>query len=210
MFTRNGVDKISLALALLLLVTMFGGTAISAEHKKRAAPGEHVSESYSPSPGYTIKPSEVSVPADVPVGQYRRIMQPFPNWTLICDENLVKKERICNISQTITNPEGVVVFSWSLAATENGKPFLILRTPPVMSSNRNIMLGLNDGGRTITLPVKGCTGSVCIGYQPVTARLRAAIKNGVAVQVSYVAGSSGTLVNFRVPFAGLAAALAAI
>jgi invasion protein IalB len=44
-------------------------------------------------------------------GQYKRTIQPFENWTLICDENLKKKEKVCNLSQIISDASGNQVFA---------------------------------------------------------------------------------------------------
>lgn len=89
-----------------------------------------VGQGATPEPRYWIKPSEVAIPPDVPIGMYRRLIRPFENWTLICDENLKSKQRICNVSQLVVDKAGNTVFSWSLAATAQGKPVMILRVPP--------------------------------------------------------------------------------
>ena len=50
---------------------------------------------------YRIKPSDVAVPPDVKLGDYQRTIRPFENWTLICDENLKARKKVCNVSQII-------------------------------------------------------------------------------------------------------------
>lgn len=166
--------------------------------------------SYSLTPGFTVKPSEVVLPSDAPLGKYRRVVQPFPNWTLICDENLAKKQKVCNISQTIVDSGGVNVFSWSLAANENGQPILILRTPPSVGEGATVKLDFSDGGPAVPVVIQGCTAQVCLAYQPVAERLRAAVAKGLVVEISYASGSPRTAISFRAPLDGLASALAAI
>ena len=43
--------------------------------------------------GYSIKPSEVSVPQGAELGRYHRTIQPFENWELRCDENLKRRRK---------------------------------------------------------------------------------------------------------------------
>lgn len=197
-------------LPLLVLAGLIGGPAMAADQNKGTTPALISPASFPLTPGYVVKPSDVALPADVPLGQYRRMTQPFQNWTLICDENLAKKQKVCNISQTVVNAAGATVFSWSLAATQDGQPFFILRMPPTVGEGRTIQLDLRDGGSVVAVPVKGCDATVCIAYQQVGPRLRAAVDKGLAVQVSYAAGSPPDTVSFRAPFQGLANALAAI
>lgn len=50
---------------------------------------------------YRIKPSDVVLPPEVKLGDYQRTIRPFDNWTLICDENLKARKKVCNVSQII-------------------------------------------------------------------------------------------------------------
>jgi invasion protein IalB len=159
--------------------------------------------------GYKIKPSDVLVPQDVPMGKYRRITQPFENWILICDENLKTRRKVCNISQTFTDETGAQVFSWSLAANVDGKPFMILRVPPAIGPGSKISLRLGGMDRDVDVDVKACDASVCIGYQPVGPILRQEIVKETTARVSYSMGV-GQDVSIDAPFKGLAAALSAI
>src|SRR5215510_13257201 len=79
-----------------------------------------------PSP-YVVKPSDVAIPEGEQLGAFRRIIQPFKNWTLICDESLTSKRRVCNITQSIINQQGTFVFNWTLVATADGKPLMMMR-----------------------------------------------------------------------------------
>ena len=51
--------------------------------------------------GYRIKPSDVALPPDAKLGEYQRTTRPFENWTLICDENLQARQKVCNVTQII-------------------------------------------------------------------------------------------------------------
>ncbi|UXN62337.1 invasion associated locus B family protein [Phyllobacterium zundukense] len=149
------------------------------------------------------------MPQDVPMGKYRRITQPFENWILICDENLKTRRKVCNISQTFTDETGAQVFSWSLAANVDGKPFMILRVPPAIGPGSKISLRLGGMDRDVDVDVKACDASVCIGYQPVGPILRQEIVKETTARVSYSMGV-GQDVSIDAPFKGLAAALSAI
>jgi len=156
-----------------------------------------------------IKPSDVLIPAGVPIGQYQRVIRPFPNWNLICDENLKSKRRVCNISQIIVSDRGDVVFSWSLAARENGEPLFILRAPAALGVHSIIHLGLHDGGQMVSVKISECNQIVCIAYQPVGPRLRTALKNGKRVDVAFGDQASG-YPDMILPLDGLFAALSSI
>lgn len=158
-------------------------------------------------PAYRIRPSEVAVPQDVPLGQYRRITTPFENWTLVCDENLKAKHMICNVSQVIEDRTGALVFSWSLAATQEGKPFMILRTAP--QADGRISLAFPGRKQPVEVDIDGCNRIVCVGMVPVGPVLREQIGKEAQASVSYPT-TSGTRVNVTTSLKGLAKALATI
>lgn len=158
-------------------------------------------------PAYRIRPSEVVVPQDVPLGQYRRITTPFENWTLVCDENLRAKQMICNVSQVIEDHAGALVFSWSLAATQEGKPFMILRTAP--QADGQISLAFQGRGQPVEVDIDGCNQAVCVGMVPVGPILREQIGKEAQANVSY-STASGARITVTASLKGLAKALAAI
>lgn len=172
---------------------------------------------------YTVKPSDVIVPEGVPMGQYRRMTRPFTNWTLICDEDLKKKKRVCNVSQTIVDAAGAITFSWSLAATNTGSPIMILRTPPAVGKDSPVQLSFADGGAPLIAMTTGCDTRVCLAVLPVGLRMKQNIGKGLVTEISYVvpvevaSGTSNnnnsprqTTVSLHAPLEGLSAALAAI
>ncbi|WP_315927767.1 invasion associated locus B family protein [Mesorhizobium sp. SP-1A] len=160
-------------------------------------------------PSFHVKKSEVVLPEGVKPGQYRRMIQPFTNWTLICDEDLKAKKRVCNISQIIVDASDRTVFSWSLAATEEGKPYLIVRTPADADTNADLSFGFAGGSASVKLAFEGCNQSVCIGKLPVGPILRGEIAKESDVRITYQSRNSGRM-DVTAPLAGLKAALAAI
>lgn len=161
-------------------------------------------------PGFVVKPSDVVLPQDVPIGQYRRSFRPFPNWTLICDENLARRQKVCNIAQTILGPDGTPVLSWSLAANQGGEPLFIIRTPPTLGDKGQIRIDIPDGQPPLAVPVTGCDAKICLAYLPAENRLRAAVAKGQAVGIAYAVGTPPVLMSFKAPFDGLSAALAGL
>ena len=161
------------------------------------------------SPGYRIKPSEVAVPPDVKLGEYQRTTRPFENWTLICDENLQAWKKVCNISQSFIDQGQALVFSWSLAADEKGKPFMILRTPSQAGAGSRLSLKLAGRKQPVDVQLQGCDASVCVGYVPVGPVLRDQIGKETTVQISYSL-PSGATVSLDAPFKGLKTALSTI
>ena len=157
----------------------------------------------------TVKPPEVRLPDGVKPGQYRRIIQPFGNWTLICDENLQQKTRVCNVTQSIIDQTGRTVFSWSVAATQEGKPFMILRTLPELGVNGRLTLKIPDDRGIINVVVDGCDQSVCVARLPVGPRLRPQIAKDGTIGISY-ATPAGEKIEISAPLAGIEKALTAI
>ncbi|RCS21618.1 invasion associated locus B family protein [Phyllobacterium salinisoli] len=158
---------------------------------------------------YRLKPSEVVVPQDIPLGSYRRIIRPFENWDLICDENLQAKRRVCNVSQSFIDQKRELVFSWSLAADEKGKPFMILRAPSQPGAKSMISLAFAGRKKTVDVELSTCDSTICLSYLPVGPILRQQIENEANVGISY-SGPSGTNVSLDAPLKGLKTALSAI
>ena len=189
--TRPAVSAVSICMTCLLLS---GPVAVGQE----AAPS-----------AYRIKPSDVAVPPEVKLGEYQRTTRPFENWTLICDENLQARKKVCNISQSFIDQGQALVFSWSLAADEKGKPFMILRTPSAAGAGSKLSLKFAGRKQAVDVPLQGCDASVCVGYMPVGPVLREQIGKETTVQVSYSL-PSGATVSLDAPFKGLKTALSAI
>jgi len=145
----------------------------------------------------------------VPLGQYRRIFQPFPNWTLVCDENLKARQQVCNVSQAVIDARGKQVFSWSLAAGEDGRPSFILRTLPDADTRAGIEIQPEKGGEPVRIPFTGCNQKLCLGTTPIVGVLSAAIEQGVSVTVTYRT-HSGESRTYTLPLKGLNEAVSSI
>lgn len=156
---------------------------------------------------YTVKDAEVAVPADAAPGDIRRVIQSFPNWTLICDENLKARSRVCNVTQTFVDRQGGPVFSWTLAASEDGKPLLIFRAPPALGLSGVIKLRHAGAKRTVRVPVRACDETTCVAITRLGAGLREQIARGSVVRLSY---ETDHRASFEAPLAGLKDAVAAI
>ncbi|MCO5963863.1 invasion associated locus B family protein [Sinorhizobium meliloti] len=159
--------------------------------------------------GFRIRPSDVAVPPAVPLGEYQRMIRPFENWILICDENLKARQRVCNVTQTIENQAGQIAFSWSLAATPEGKPYMILRTAPVARSDGSISLKFEDRMEPVEVRLDGCNAAVCVGMLPIGPIMREQISKDAAPTVSY-ATRDGRTVSVTATLKGLSTAVKAI
>lgn len=159
--------------------------------------------------GYRIKPSDVALPANAKLGSYRRITQPFENWTLICDENLQARQKVCNVTQTIEDSTGRLAFSWSLAASKDGKPYMILRTAPDAKYPGPISLRLRGRANPVKVQLDGCNATVCVGMLPVGPVLREQISKSATPEVSYET-TGGRTVTLAAPLEGLSKAVKAI
>jgi invasion protein IalB len=161
------------------------------------------------SSGFRIRPSEVAVPPEVALGEYQRMVRPFENWTMICDENLKARQRVCNVTQTIENQAGQLAFSWSLAATPEGKPYMILRTAPIAKSDGSVSLKFEGREEPVQVQLDGCNAAVCIGMLPVGPIMREQISKNSAPTVSYQT-RDGRTVSVTATLKGLSTAVKAI
>ncbi|WOC16153.1 invasion associated locus B family protein [Pseudochrobactrum sp. MP213Fo] len=158
---------------------------------------------------FRIKEPDVAVPDGVPSGQYRRIIQPFDNWTIICDENFKSKQRVCNIGQSIVNEAGEVVFSWSLAASENGKPFMIFRIGADAQPKGSVQVKLSGRRQPVNIKIEGCNRQICMAKSPVGPVFREHINKQSSVGISYETTDNRTI-TIPATFKGLSDALSAI
>lgn len=159
--------------------------------------------------GYRIKPSDVQVPPDVALGEYERIIRPFENWTLICDENLEANQKVCNVTQVIEDKAGHTVFSWSLAATNDGKPYMILRAAADARKDAALSLKFEGQERPIAVRIRGCDASVCLALLPIDQIMREKISEGSAPTISYMT-TDGKKVSVTASLKGLQTAVGAI
>lgn len=183
--------------AVLSLMLLSGGPAAG-----QVASGEDHQQTY------RVRPSDVVIPAGVEPGRYRRIVQPFGNWTLVCDENLDERQKVCNVSQTIIDRDGAQVLMWSLAATENGQPMMIVRTRPDLAGDR-VTIAFAGLAEQIPVMIRECNQTACAGLLPVSPFLRRQIVAGIDARITYSLRSGG-IVMLTSPLQGLASALEGI
>ncbi len=161
------------------------------------------------SPSYRIRPSAIVLPKGVKPGDYARTTRPFENWTLICDQNFATREKICNVTQIIEDSTGRMVFSWSLAATQAGKPYMILRAAANAMSYLPISVQFTEPKRQLDIHIDGCNEDVCLGMLPVERIMREQIAKNAETTISYMT-RNGDTVTIQAPLKGLSVALSAI
>jgi invasion protein IalB len=171
--------------------------------------GPHAAGQEQSSGSYRIKPSEVAVPPGVKLGGYQRVTRPFENWTLVCDENLEARQKVCNVTQIIESQPGQLAFSWSLAATKEGKPYMILRTASSMKRDAAISLKFEGREKPIDVLIDGCNEQLCVGMLPVGPIMRAQIAKDAVARISYPT-TDGKVVSVAAPLKGLSTAVQAI
>lgn len=158
-------------------------------------------------PEFRVRPSSVTVPVGIPIGHYKRIIHPFENWTLVCDDNLSSKIRLCDIRQEIEIVGAGVIFSWALTATENGPPMMKLLGPAGIGVNGGIVLTFSDG-TTHRVKMLSCNKSICIGYSPAGPKTQHHINEGLPINISFDVDRLGEI-SFTAPMVGLKEALKA-
>lgn len=152
------------------------------------------------------KPSEV--PAGEAPGEVRRTIQPFGSWTVICDENIKRRRRVCNISQSFVDGEGASVFSWSLAATREGAPVLILRSASEGRSGRSVRLNLPGRSEPEDVLLGSCDARTCVGFLEVGPERQRRLRSGGTAQIELL--HEGRFRTIDAPLGELGPALAAL
>lgn len=162
-------------------------------------------------PGYAaegelrIKPAEFGAGTS---GGMRRTIQPFDGWTLVCDEAVKLRQKVCNISQVVVDQSGDTAFSWSLAAKLGGAPVLIVRVNNGGTGGQAATLRLGADGRAVRVPLTECDHSLCLGLLPLDPLLAARIRRGDRAEITMT--RDGRFTSFETSTAGLAAALKAV
>lgn len=156
-------------------------------------------------PAFRVKPSDVGGSAP---GRIRRVIQPFGGWTLVCDEDLKARRKVCNVSQVIVDRADQTAFSWSLAGTERGAPVMILRAPNGPGDGRTALLRFRESESMIEVPLTECDRSQCLGYLEVEGAVAAKLRKGVPAEVTLI--REGRRRDFELQTDGLAAALASL
>lgn len=158
---------------------------------------------------YRVKSSEVPLGDGDKPGDVRRIIQPFGNWTKICDENLRKKKQVCNISQIITDQSGSAIFSWSLAGTDGGDPVMILRGSNGSGIMQTAHLDFGSVGKPVDVLLDSCNEKQCLGLMYVSAEMKKIILKGPLTRITVQEfGTQPT--TFEAPLSDLAKALLSI
>ncbi|WP_157863338.1 invasion associated locus B family protein [Bradyrhizobium tropiciagri] len=160
-----------------------------------------------PPSAYTVKPSDVMVPEGETLGEFRRMIQPFKNWTLICDESLKSKRRVCNVTQTIVNAQSAVAFNWSLIATADGKPLMAMRIPAAAGVGAQIELAMGDSPDRIVAQTDRCDANFCFATIAIGNVLRRHIRAATPCLVSYPLPQGGPI-TLQAPLDGLSGVLA--
>lgn len=194
---KRAASTYAIAMAGLLL---HGGAYAAGQERSPASPAPAA---------YRIKPSEVALPSNAKPGEYQRTIRPFENWTLICDENLGAREKVCNVTQIIEDQSGRMVFSWSLAATKDGKPYMIVRTAPQAKSDDPVSFKFEDRRDPVNIQIDGCNQAVCVGMLPVGPIMREQIAKDATPTISYMT-ADGKTVSVTAALKGLSTAVQTI
>lgn len=160
-------------------------------------------------PAYRVHPPEGSPPPGEAPGDTRRTIQAFGAWTLICDENLRRRRRVCNASQSIVDGDGAFAFSWSLAATSEGAPVFVVRAPVGAWSAHTVGLAFGTAEETV-IRLESCNASLCLGFLPVSEAVRRAIAERAAVRIRYRRSDGAAPAAIATSLDGLGTAIASI
>lgn len=146
-----------------------------------------------PQPPFAISASEVGVPEGVAMGAFQRTIRPFGNWTLVCDDDLSRNSTVCNVRQTVSDSAGSLVFSWALALTQEGRPFMLLRTAPMADPEANVSIRFEGRSEPVEVRFDGCNDVVCVAVLPVGPIMRSEIARNAAPTVAYRTRDGATI-----------------
>jgi len=158
-------------------------------------------------PSFVVVPSSVQPPQGVELGSFRRSIQPFKNWTLICDEDLKKKQRICNVRQEIAIEGAGTIFSWAMAASDTGEPKMLATLPAAVGEGGEVVLTFDGDAKFST--TADCTQRTCSALIPVGPQIRRHITEKFEIRISFDAEPVGRI-EFAAPMEGLGDALEAV
>ncbi|KAA6205495.1 MAG: invasion-associated locus B family protein [Candidatus Tokpelaia sp.] len=202
-FCRPAADLLCGAVLLVVFVRFFLMAVLGAVLLSPPARGQNGGGTAP----YSLRPPPLSVPAGEPGAVRRSIMQ-FYQWTLICDTVFADKTQVCNVSQAVWDAGNMVIFSWSLAASDKGDPFLLLRTLPDTDTKSPVRIALKGTNQAVNVAFVGCNAALCLAQTPVGPFLTQAIRKQSNITVSYRSAGRGVL-SFDTSFLGLKEAVAA-
>lgn len=156
--------------------------------------------------GFRIKANEMAPSG--PPGEVRRVVQPFGTWTLICDEDLKARRKVCNVSQVLVDDAGQPAFNWSLAATRGGAPVIILRAPSGGLAARHVAIAFRPGEAAGEYDLPACDAQTCLGFVTVSPALQKTLRQGGTAEISLM--HEGRYRTLDAPMKDLATALAAV
>lgn len=138
-------------------------------------------------------------------GSVRRTIQPFDGWTLVCDEQVKRRTKVCNISQVVVDDAGETAFSWSLAATSRGAPVMIVRVPRPSAGARWVTVRLEGAAKSRQVELSACNDAMCLGYWEIDPELGRILRKGPEAEL--ILTRNGRFSTIKVATAGLSAAL---
>lgn len=146
------------------------------------------------------------MPEGVEIGSFQRTIRPFGNWTLVCDDDLSKNSTVCNVRQIVSDRGGGLVFSWALALTAEGQPYMLLRTAPIADTRSNIAIRFDGRPDPVEVRFDGCNDVVCVAMLPVGPIMRSEIEKNASPTVAYRT-RDGTTITVRPTLQGLSRVL---
>jgi invasion protein IalB len=156
---------------------------------------------------YRLKPFDHAPTAQN--GEVRRSLQPFQGWTLICDEQVKQRTRVCNVSQVLVNSSsGEMAFSWTLAGTKAGEAVMIVRMPRAEGTVRWIGLKLDGMAKPVDVALTSCDQRVCLGFVGMNKEFTQALRRGGPAEVIFT--EEGRFKTIPTSTAGLSAALRSV
>ncbi|NNM73537.1 invasion associated locus B family protein [Enterovirga aerilata] len=155
---------------------------------------------------YRIKPFDNAPGAQN--GEIRRSIQPFGGWTLICDEQVRQRTRVCNVSQVVVDSSGEMAFSWTLAGTRSGEAVMIVRMPRANETRQWVGLKLEGVAKAVDVPLTSCDERVCLGFLGVNREITQALRRGDPAEVIFT--QNGRFRTIPTSTAGLSAALRSV
>lgn len=137
----------------------------------------------------------LSAPSQAAGSNTRRITQQFSDWTMACVEDKSAQSKLCNVSQDIFGPSGVLAFHWELIRDPTGNAKGSLSIAPLLPSS---VVVLRLGADVTVIGDAKCLASGCTASFGLSSASTAELSKGHPASVQFIyLNASGSVLGLR-------------
>ncbi|OMI00048.1 hypothetical protein BSN85_35145 [Bradyrhizobium brasilense] len=138
----------------------------------------------------TTRFATVAEPSEsIAAGDLVRVISYFGAWTLVCDNRLSTRRRVCAIEQHLA--EGDVSLLWRIGLTDDGKPTLSIDVSGTVDQLAGLTFRV--GKFVTTIPFESCVAT-CRAVVPFDGFIQQGVLGGELVGFAFTLGGKGTAI----------------